>query len=224
MFCLPLLVDRLKLETWCVSERILTITENANTYKGTIVGPPTSDALKAEFGAQNVATEGIDYAAALAPNSLPGGTDRESSDLMLKTLTDMMEQCPDSTIVAGGYSQGSAVNHRAIEQLSAAQMDRIAGVVLYGDTQKQQDNDQIPGFPQDKTKIICANGDLVCVGTLVITPAHLTYGRDAQEGADFLASQVKSAQAKKAKRDAIVKRMAQQLTDAAAKVSQEIEA
>ena len=39
-----------------------------------------------------------------------------------------------SIIVAGGYSQGAAVNHRAIESLDQSVKDQIAGVVLYGDT------------------------------------------------------------------------------------------
>jgi cutinase len=85
-----------------------------------------------------VATEGIDYAAALATNVLPGGTDRASKLLMQQTLNAMAAQCPNSVIVTGGYSQGAAVNHRAIEDLSAAVKEKIAGVVLYGDTQKQQ--------------------------------------------------------------------------------------
>ena len=57
---------------------------------------------------------------------------------MQTTINAMASQCPDSIIVTGGYSQGSAVNHRAIEELSASVKDRIAGVVLYGDTQKLQ--------------------------------------------------------------------------------------
>ncbi|KAF2116883.1 cutinase-domain-containing protein [Lophiotrema nucula] len=173
---------------------------------GTIVGPPTSDGLKQNFGAANVATEGINYAAALAPNALPGGTDAASRDLMIATVQAMADQCPDSIIVTGGYSQGAAVNHRAISALPAATQARIAGVVLYGDTQKQQDNNQIPGFPPAKTKIICQPGDLVCVGTLTITPAHLTYGARAPEGVAFLTQQIQGAQAKikarKAKREA----------------------
>ncbi|KAF2036204.1 cutinase-domain-containing protein [Setomelanomma holmii] len=173
---------------------------------GTVVGPPTSDGLKQNFGANKVATEGIDYAAALAPNTLPGGTDSASTKLMQDTLTAMASQCPDSVIVAGGYSQGSAVNHRAISTLPANVQDQIAGVVLYGDTQKQQDNNQIPNFPAAKTKIICQPGDAVCVGTLTILPAHLTYGQRADEGVDFLTTQIQGAQARikarKMKRDA----------------------
>ncbi|KAF1963093.1 cutinase precursor [Byssothecium circinans] len=183
-------------------------TEQGNM--GSIVGPQTSDGIKAQFGAENVATEGINYAAALAPNAQPGGTDAKSKKLMQDTLTAMATQCPDSVIVAGGYSQGAAVNHRAIEDLPAATQDRIAGVVLYGDTQKQQDNAQIPGFPQEKTMIICAPGDAVCRGSLTILPAHLSYGRNAGEGSAFLNTQIANAmaaaKARKAKREAEDKR------------------
>ncbi|KAL1601013.1 hypothetical protein SLS59_005681 [Nothophoma quercina] len=173
---------------------------------GTVVGPPTSDGLKQEFGDVAVATEGIDYAATIGTNAIPGGTDTASKKLMQDTLNAMAQKCPDSVIVAGGYSQGAAVNHRAIEELDAAVQDQIAGVVLYGDTQKQQDGNQIPNFPADRVKIICQAGDAVCRGQLVVLPAHLTYGARADEGVEFLVQQVKGAQAKikakKAKREA----------------------
>lgn len=94
-----------------------------------------------------MATEGIDYAADLAPNALNGGTDEESKVLMQDTLNAMASQCPDSVIVAGGYSQGAAVNHRAIEELDPAVQDQIAGVILYGDTQKQQVSRSPPSSP-----------------------------------------------------------------------------
>lgn len=113
----------------------------------------------------------------------------------------MAEKCPDSIIVSGGYSQGAAVNHRAIEALDAAVQQKIAGVVLYGDTQKQQDKDQIPNFPKDKVKIICQPGDAVCVGTLSVLPAHLTYGMRVDEGVEFLVQQIKAMQNKARARD-----------------------
>ncbi|KAJ4298005.1 hypothetical protein N0V90_005904 [Kalmusia sp. IMI 367209] len=174
-------------------------TETGNM--GTICGPQTSDGIKAAFGDANVATEGIEYAAALAPNALPGGTDAQSKQAMADILNAMASQCPNSVIVAGGYSQGAAVSHRAIESLDPAVQNQIAGVILYGDTQNQQDNGQIPNFDPAKTKIICATGDLVCKGTLTILPAHLSYGANADEGAAFLNQKITAAMAKrKAKR------------------------
>ena len=50
-------------------------------------------------------------------------------------------------------SQGAAVNHRAIEDLSQAVKNQIAAVVTFGDTQARADNQQIPNFPKDKLKI-----------------------------------------------------------------------
>ncbi|KAG9205229.1 hypothetical protein G6514_008806 [Epicoccum nigrum] len=170
---------------------------------GTVVGPPTSNGLKKAFGADKVATEGISYAASIGTNAIPGGTDAVSKRLMQQTLTSMSQKCPDSIIVTGGYSQGAAVNHRAIESLDQSVKDQIAGVVLYGDTQKLQDRNQIPDFPADKVKIICQPGDAVCLGQLLVLPAHLTYGVRADEGVEFLVAQVKAKMAaKKAKRAA----------------------
>lgn len=120
---------------------------------GTVVGPPVANELKSRYGADRVAAEGVPYAAALAPNALPGGTDSQSRDLMKNLITKAAADCPKSAIVVGGYSQGAAVTHRAVENLPQATKDQIAAAFTFGDTQKVQvqsspslDTDEIP-FP-----------------------------------------------------------------------------
>ncbi|KAL0940556.1 cutinase [Colletotrichum truncatum] len=158
--------------------------------QGSTVGPPTSDGLKKRYGDDKVATEGVDYAASLETNLAPGGADPLAVAEMKRLLNDATEKCPKAKIVAGGYSQGAAVAHRAIESLSDAVKKRIDGVVTYGDTQKAQDKGQIPNFPKDKVKIICNDSDEVCKGTLEIEPAHLDYVRRVSEGVDFLVGKI----------------------------------
>ncbi|KAF6824065.1 cutinase precursor [Colletotrichum plurivorum] len=161
---------------------------------GTVVGPDVGNNLKSAFQGQ-VAVQGVDYAAALSTNFLPGGADPDGVRTLKTLLNDATSKCPDAIIVTGGYSQGAAVNHRAIEDLPAAQKDRIAGVVTFGDTQFRADNGQIPNYPKDNIKIICAENprDTVCDGNLgaaVLAP-HLSYGRNAKEGADFLIGKIR---------------------------------
>ncbi|KAK1454641.1 cutinase [Colletotrichum melonis] len=157
---------------------------------GSTVGPPTSDGLKKKYGENKVATEGVDYAAGLTTNFLPGGADPVGVDEMKRLLTDATNKCDKSKVVAGGYSQGAATAHRAIENLPDAVKSKILGVVTYGDTQNQQDKGQIPNFPKDKLKLICNEGDKVCTGTLEITPAHLDYERHVPEAVDFLTGKI----------------------------------
>ncbi|KAK1500425.1 cutinase [Colletotrichum abscissum] len=157
---------------------------------GSTVGPPTSDGLKKKYGENKVAIEGVDYAAGLTTNFLPGGADPVGVDEMKRLLTDATNKCDKSKVVAGGYSQGAATAHRAIENLPDAVKSKILGVVTYGDTQNQQDKGQIPNFPKDKLKLICNEGDKVCTGTLEITPAHLDYERHVPEAVDFLTGKI----------------------------------
>ncbi|KAH8666893.1 cutinase [Xylariales sp. PMI_506] len=159
-------------------------TESGNM--GIIVGPEVSDGLKSHYGASNVATQGVDYAAALSTNFLPGQADPAGIATMVSLLTNATQSCPNSKIVAGGYSQGAAMTHDAVGELSSSVVSRIAGIVLFGDTLYQQSGGKITGFPSSDLKIYCALGDLVCDGTLIITAAHLSYGVDATDAANFL--------------------------------------
>jgi cutinase len=160
--------------------------------QGAVVGPPTGQRLKQIFGSARVAVQGIDYPALLSTNFLPGGADLGGIAEMRSLLTQAASQCPGSSILAGGYSQGAALVHRAIENLPQSVKDAIDGVVTFGDTQNLQDLGRIPNFPREKLKVFCNVGDLVCVGTLTITAAHLTYGSDANAAADFLATRARA--------------------------------
>jgi cutinase len=159
------------------------------------VGPYVSTDLKAGFSSSRVATQGVNYAASLGTNFLPGGADPNGVQNMAALFQQVYNQCPNSVIVAGGYSQGAAVTHEAISNsgLSSSVISKIVGVVLFGDTQYLQDGGRITNYPTQNTLIICAPGDLVCDGTLVITAAHLSYGANAQQAANFLKSRINAA-------------------------------
>jgi cutinase len=149
--------------------------------------------LKLRLGSTRVAVEGVNYAALLSTNYLPGGTDAVSEAAMRTLINLANTKCPNAQILTGGYSQGGAVNHRAIEDLPQNVKDKIRGIVLFGDTQKRADGDQINGISTSRTKFFCAGGlDQVCNGVLsaaVLAP-HLSYGVNAVEAGNWLADQV----------------------------------
>lgn len=80
----------------------------------------------------------------------------------------------------------------AVQKLDSDLKSKVKGVTFFGFTRNLQDQGQIPNYPKDQVKVFCAPGDMVCTGTLIITPAHLTYGGDVGQAADFLSSMVQS--------------------------------
>ncbi|KAK6531870.1 hypothetical protein TWF694_003035 [Orbilia ellipsospora] len=160
---------------------------------GAVVGRPTGNELKKVFGENTVAVQGIDYGALLSTNLLPGGADFPGIGIMRSLLKDAASKCPKSIIVVGGYSQGAALVHRAVEKLDATTMAKIAGIITFGDAQNTQDHGRIPNFPTEKTKIICNEGDEICNGTLKVLRPHLDYTRRVPEAVDFLVNKIKAA-------------------------------
>ncbi|KAI1101237.1 carbohydrate esterase family 5 protein [Jackrogersella minutella] len=156
---------------------------------GNTVGPALSDGLKAVFGPANVATQGVDYWGFIETNFYPGGAPPWGIyDMQL--LLNAAATCPDSKIVAAGYSQGAALTHRAIEGLSDSVKERITAVVTFGDTQTLQDGGRIKDFDMNRTLIICNSGDAVCTGTLYVFPVHFDYVKWVPTAAYYLSAKL----------------------------------
>jgi cutinase len=142
----------------------------------------------------DLAAEGVEYSAGVAGNLTPQGADSAG----IKTASDLykaaFQKCPKSVLLGGGYSQGAALQHRAIEALPKNIQDRIAAVVLYGDTKNTQDKGQIKNFPKDKVKIFCNANDGVCGGGLNVNAGHLSYNAATHfiPGAEFYKSKAEA--------------------------------
>lgn len=151
---------------------------------GASAGPSVARGLESEYR-NNVWVQGVGgpYGATLADNFLPAGTSRASIDEAKRLFTMAATKCPNAAIVAGGYSQGTAVMSNAISELSSALQNQIRGVVLFGYTKNLQNLRRIPNFPSSKTQIYCNVSDAVCWGNLFILPAHFLYTTDASVAA-----------------------------------------
>jgi cutinase len=160
--------------------------------------------LKKKFSSLSV--QGVKYGAGIMGNLTPGGGDPAGITEAVKDYNMAATKCPNTIITGGGYSQGAAITHRAIEKLSAEVKARIAAVVLFGDTQRAQDKEQIKGFPVERTKTYC-NGygelaknsaDGVCNGSLMVNGGHMTYTGSFGPAASWIAGRVEAHKATKA--------------------------
>ncbi|KAM0699386.1 hypothetical protein Q7P36_001433 [Cladosporium allicinum] len=121
---------------------------------GSTVGPPTCDGLKKAYN-DDVACQGVGgaYKASVGSNALPGGTTAGSYNEAISIFEDAAQKCPDTIIVAAGYSQGAAVMVNAVSKLDPSVQERVAGVVLYGNTRNKQENGKIPNFPLRRRRL-----------------------------------------------------------------------
>jgi hypothetical protein len=76
-----------------------------NTTQGTL-GNPLGSALERKYGADQVWVQGVGgpYGATIAGNLMPRGSPPDSIAEMVRLLTMANSKCPNSKVVAGGYS------------------------------------------------------------------------------------------------------------------------
>ncbi|KAK5164548.1 uncharacterized protein LTR77_009754 [Saxophila tyrrhenica] len=161
---------------------------------GSSVGPPTCSGLKDTYGSDMVACQGVGgpYSADLASNGLPRGTSTAAINEGIRLFELAASKCPNSIVVAGGYSQGTALISAAISDLDQSTQNRIAGAVLYGNTRNAQNGGKIPNYPPENVLTICAPTDGVCDGSLQVTAGHFSYADDVPDAVDFLEGRIEA--------------------------------
>jgi cutinase len=162
-----------------------------NNTQGITVGPPTCEGLKKAYS-NDVACQGVGkpYTAGVGENALSDGTTKAAYGEAQRLFDLAASQCPDTIIVAGGYSQGAAVMTASVSRLSSATQERIAGVVLYGNTRNKQEHGKIPNFPEEKAKTYCNASDGVCGGALLVTAGHMTYQTNVKDAVSWLQERI----------------------------------
>ncbi|GKU05635.1 carbohydrate esterase family 5 protein [Fusarium langsethiae] len=160
---------------------------------GSSTGPAVARKLEAKYGNGQVWVQGVGgpYKADVQGNLLPDGSAPAAINEAVRLYNMAHEKCPDTPVVTGGYSQGTALAAAAISKLEPEVMDQVKGCVLFGYTKNAQNKKAIPNYPQDRTAIYCNTGDGVCTGTLMITAPHFMYQSDAAGPApEFLISKI----------------------------------
>ncbi|KAL1983157.1 hypothetical protein VTN96DRAFT_407 [Rasamsonia emersonii] len=148
---------------------------------GILVGPPLFDALESLVGSSALTIQGVNDYAASVQGYLEGGDPAGSAE-MANQIQQAYSACPNTKLIASGYSQGCQVVHNAISQLPAETASWISSVLLFGDP---DDGQAIPNVDSSKVDTYCHEGDDICQDGLLILPAHLTYAEDVSSAAQF---------------------------------------
>ena len=166
---------------------------------GIIVGDPVFQAVQNRLRPRSVSSYRVDYPADLIE---PASVQQGNTDLV-NHVRSQAASCPQQRFVLVGYSQGANVVDNSIgvssdgalvggpivATIPADLAPRIAAIVLFGNPIRAIGR-QVTGTYQGRTKDYCASGDPVCQSGGTDILAHLSYGSDAGDAADFVAGKV----------------------------------
>jgi len=167
-------------------KKITLIFARASTEPGNMgssMGSITCSGLKKTYS-NDVACQGVGktvgrgYSAGLADNVMPKGTSESAITEATAMFTQANTKCPKSIIVAGGYSQGTAVMMNTISKLPAGLKNKVVATVLFGYTKNKASKGGIPNYPSERVKVYCSKNDGVCGNTLSVTAGHFSYMAD----------------------------------------------
>jgi len=168
------------------------------------MGPIVCSGLKKAYP-DKVLCQGVGkpYSAGLGDNVGPLGTTQAAVGEATKMFTTANTKCPDSVIVFGGYSQGTAVMMNAVKGLPENIKKKTVGGVLFGYTKNKQMNGAIPNYPKDQLTVYCdptspgssSFSDGVCGGQLNVNAGHFSYmaNGDGPKAIAFLKSKIDPA-------------------------------
>lgn len=158
----------------------------------------TFNALKSGVGGKSVSQYSVVYPASADQNATPGQQD------MVKRISTVAAQCPNTKFVLGGYSQGGTVVDLSIGvslfgpapsgAIPANLAPRIAAIVTFGNPLGNQRLAAASPTYSSRIKEFCAAGDPVCRNGADFT-AHLAYlsNGDTTKAGQFAASKVQSS-------------------------------
>jgi len=151
---------------------------------GILVGPPFFDALRSSVGTSALTIQGVNDYSASIDGYLEGGDPAGSAEMAVQ-IEAAYKACPNTKLVASGYSQGGQIVHNAIGLLPATIAAWISKVVIFGDP---DDGQALPNVASSKVDVYCHAGDDICLNGDLILPAHLTYAINAEAAAAFVVS------------------------------------
>jgi len=151
---------------------------------GILVGPPLITAITNIVGTSALTVQGVNNYGATVDGYLEGGDPAGSAE-MAKQIQQAYAACPNTKLIASGYSQGGQIVHNAAAQLPVNVGQWISSAVIFGDP---DNGTAVANVPASKTDVYCHQGDNICVNGDFVLPAHLTYAENVQAAAQFITS------------------------------------
>ena len=151
---------------------------------GDDVGPCFFKSLENIVGQGNVAVQGINNYQATITEYLKGGSVSGAQNIQT-TLALAMQNCPKTSIVLSGFSQGAMIMHLAAKRfIPPAVMKSVAAVVLFGDP---KNGTAMSGIDSRKVATFCNDGDAICAGSDIVLAPHHSYEANSDSAASIVA-------------------------------------